>query len=100
MSSGAGIRGRREATQEGSMTLRVDVEDGAARWSEIVAEVEAGREVVIARGVVPVAKVKGEPRQPSPEEVERAIQDIKQIRRGIAPTTIEEILAWRDEGRR
>ena len=82
------------------MTLRVDVEDGAARWSEIVAEVEAGREVVIARGATPVATVKREPRRPSPEEVEATIARIKEIRKGIAPTTAEEILAWRDEGRR
>ena len=80
------------------MTLRVDIEDGAARWSEIVAGVEAGRDVVIARGTVPVATVKGEH---SPKRTtQEAIDAIMEIRKGIPPTTAEDILAWRDEGRR
>ena len=79
------------------MTLRVDVEEGAARWPEIVAEVEAGREVVITRGVDDVARVKGtaNPRH-TPQEV---INAILEIRSRMPPTTIDEILAWRDEGR-
>ena len=80
------------------MTLRIDVEDGATRWSEIVAEVEAGRDVVIARGAVPVATVKGE--HPSTRTTQEAIDALMNLRRGIPPTTAEEILAWRDEGRR
>ena len=82
------------------MTMTFDVDELAARLPEMLAEVEAGRDVVIARGSVPVATVKREPRRPSPEEVERAIREIKEIRRSIQPTTAEEILAWRDEGRR
>ena len=82
------------------MTLRIDVEEGAARWPEIVAEVEAGREVVIARGAVPVATLRKEPSAPDREKVEAAIARIMEIRRGIPPTTTEEILEWRDEGRR
>ena len=82
------------------MTLRGDVGDGAAPWSEIVAGVEAGREAVIARGAMPLATVQREPRRPCAEEVERAVRQIKEIRRGIAPTAAEKILAWRDEGRR
>lgn len=80
------------------MTLRVDVAEGAARWSEIVAEAEAGRDVVIARGEVLVATVKGE--APPRSTTREAIDAIKEIRKGIPPTTAEEILAWRDEGRR
>ena len=78
--------------------LRIDVEEGAARRPEIVAEVEAGREVVIARGVDDLAHVKGvsQPRRTTPD----VIDAIMESRKGIPPTTAEEILAWRDEGRR
>ncbi|MGI3899737.1 MAG: hypothetical protein ACRYGP_03610 [Janthinobacterium lividum] len=82
------------------MTLKIDVEEGQARWSEIIAEAEAGRDVVVEREAVPIAVVKGKSHRPSPEEVAEKIARIKEIRRRIAPTTIEEILAWRDEGRR
>lgn len=85
---------------DAEMTLMFDVDDLATRLPEMLAEVEAGRNVVIVRGSVPLATVKREPRRPSPEDVDRAIEDIKEIRRGIPPTTAEEILAWRDEGRR
>lgn len=80
------------------MTLRIEVEDGAARWSDIVAEVEAGRDVVIARGGVSVATVKGElpPRVTSRE----AIDAILELRKRMPRATAEEILEWRDEGRR
>ena len=82
------------------MTLTFDVDDLAARLPEMLAEVEAGHEVVIARGTTPVARVKKEPERPNREQVEAAIAAIKEIRKGIPPTTAEEILAWRDEGRR
>ena len=82
------------------MTMTFDVDGLAERLPDMLAEVEAGRDVVLARGAVPVATVKREPRRPSPEEAERAIREIKEIRRSIPPTTAEEILAWRDERRR
>ena len=82
------------------MTLTFDVDDLATRLPEMLAEVEAGHEIVIARGAKPVARVKKEPERPSREETSAAIAEIKEIRRGIPSTTADEILAWRDEGRR
>ena len=82
------------------MTLRIDVEDGSDRWSEMLAEVEAGRDVVIARGEVPLATVKAAPPPPDRDKVEAAIARIMEIRRTIPPTTVEEIIEWRNEGRR
>ena len=80
------------------MTLTFDVHDLATRLPEMLAEVEAGNEVLIARGSEPVAHVKraGKPRT-TPRDV---IESIFEIRKDIPPTTAEEILAWRDEGRR
>ncbi len=86
------------ATMEGEMTLRIDVEEGAARWRELLAEVEAGRDVVIARGAETVARVtKADVPQIGRQA---AIEAIFEARRGLPSTTVEEILAWRDEGRR
>ncbi len=74
--------------------------------SELVARVEAGDEIVITRHNKPVAKLVpiGEV---SPELYRRrlaaaeALQAVgRQIAKRGGPVTIEEILAWRDEGRR
>ena len=80
--------------------MTFDVDDLAARLPEMLAEVEAGRDVVISRGAVPVARIRREVPPIDREKVAAAIREIKEIRRGISPTTAEEILAWRDEGRR
>ena len=82
------------------MTLTFDVEDLVTRLPEMLAEVEAGHDVLIARGSKAVARVRKEPERPDREQVEAAIAAIKEIRKDIPPTTADEILAWRDEGRR
>lgn len=80
------------------MTLTFDVDDLAARLPEMLAEVEAGHDVLIARGSEPVAHVKrAEKPRATPRNV---IESILEVRKGIPPTTAEEILAWRGEGRR
>lgn len=78
------------------MTLRIDVDEGAARWPEIVAEVEAGREVVIARGAVPVAKIV----RPVTPPKRSVADEIREGRKDFAPVTLDEIAAWREEDRR
>ncbi len=79
------------------MTMTIDVADFPARLPEILAEVEAGRDVIIARGSEPVARMT----KAETPRVDRqaAIDAIFEARRGLPPTTAEEILAWRDEGR-
>ena len=94
----AGVLSVLAATMESEMTLRIDVEEGAARWRELLAEVEAGRDVVIARGAETVARVT---KADVPQiDGQAAIEAIFEARRGLPSTTVEEILAWRDEGRR
>lgn len=74
--------------------------------SELIARAERGEEVIITRHNKPVAKLVpiGEV---SPELYRRrlaAAEAMQAVGREIAkrggPLTIEEILAWRDEGRR
>lgn len=82
------------------MTLTIDVSDLATKLPELLAEVEAGHEVLIARDAKPVARLTKEPEQPDREGVEAAVAAIRAGRKDFAPTTIDEIIAWRDEGRR
>ncbi len=81
------------------MSLTVDVSDAAARLSEMLAEVEAGGEVVISRGPQPIAKLEKIPAMKT-SDVASVIADIRAARKNFAPTTVDEILEWRDEGRR
>jgi len=56
----------RAAAIEVFMTLTVNIGEAKARLSELIARVEAGEEVVIARGHVPAVKL-----APLDEEAER-----------------------------
>ena len=75
----------------------VKVGDAKTRLSELLSRVEAGEEIVIARGSHPVARLLP---MPARRDVEGAIADILSARAGLDPTTPDEIIAWRDEGRR
>ena len=75
--------------------------------SELVARVEAGDEIVITRHNKPVAKLVPITSEISPELYQQRLQalaELQGIGREIAanggPITVDEILAWRDEGRR
>ena len=81
------------------MTLTFDVDDLATRLPEMLAEVESGHEVVLARGARPVAKVERLPSH-SPEDVDAAITSLRENRRDFAPITMDEIIEWKNEGRR
>jgi prevent-host-death family protein len=74
--------------------------------SELVARAEQGEEVIITRHNKPVAKLVPIS-EVSPELVARRRQIFDELRaigreieRRGGPLSVEEILAWRDEGRR
>lgn len=79
------------------MPLTVKIGEAKTRLSELIAKVQAGEEVIIARGHEPVARLT---RIPRASDIEALIEEVKRAREGRAKTTPEEILAWRDEGRR
>ena len=81
------------------MSLTVDVNEAAARISEMLAEVEAGREVLIARGTQPIAE-REKVAVTANSDPASVIAEIRAARKDFAPITMEGILAWRDEGRR
>jgi prevent-host-death family protein len=79
------------------MSLTVKIGEAKARLSELIAKVEAGEEIIIARGHEPVARLV---RLPHLNEFSAVIAEVKATRAGRAATRPEELLAWRDEGRR
>ena len=79
------------------MTITVKVGEAKTHLSELRAKVEAGEEVIIARGNEPIARLSRFRRD---KDVEAVIAEIMAARAGRAKTTLEEILAWKEEGRR
>jgi prevent-host-death family protein len=79
------------------MAVTVNIGEAKTRLSELIARVEAGEEVVIARGNEPVARLTAldeQARRRAAIEAILALRDSGQIK----PVTTEEILAWRHEG--
>ncbi|HOW47074.1 MAG: type II toxin-antitoxin system Phd/YefM family antitoxin [Rubrivivax sp.] len=75
--------------------------------SELIARAERGEEVIITRHNKPVAKLVPITTEISPELYRKRLEildELQAVGREIAarggPITVEEILAWRDEGRR
>ena len=75
----------------------VKVGDAKTRLSELLSRVEAGEEIVIARGAQPVARLLP---MPARHDAAAAIADIRSARSGLASTTQVELATWREEGRR
>jgi prevent-host-death family protein len=78
------------------MSITVNIGEAKARLSELVIRAEAGEDIIIARDNSPVARLSRLPR----DDVRAAIEEIRAARAGLAPTSADEILQWRDEGRR
>jgi prevent-host-death family protein len=70
-----------------------------AQFSELLDEVERGETVVITRHGKPIARLvpDEEARQ---AEVGRTIERIKELQKNGPQATIEEIIEWKNEGRR
>jgi prevent-host-death family protein len=79
------------------MPVTVNIGEARTRLSELIAKVEAGEEVIIARGHEPVARLTRIPKQ---GDLETVIADVKAIRARAKPVSIEEIIAWKHEGHR
>lgn len=70
-----------------------------AQFAELLDEVERGETVVITRHGKPIARLTPESSAAS-ERVQSAIKRIIERRKHNKPATIEEIIAWKNEGRR
>lgn len=79
------------------MTITVKVHEAKTHLSDLLARVEAGEEVVIARGNQPIAKLI---RLQQRRSVDAVIADIRAARERARPVSAEEARAWIMEGRR
>jgi prevent-host-death family protein len=70
-----------------------------AQLSELIDEVERGETVVITRHGKPVVRLMREDEARRADALD-AMAKIRELRKHTKGATIEEILAWRDEGRR
>ena len=78
---------------------QVQAATAKAKFSELLDDVERGETVVITRhGKVVARLVPDDDRRRA--EMRKAMAEIKEMRKQHGSATIEEILAWRDEGRR
>ena len=73
--------------------------DAKARFSELLDEVERGETVVITRHGKPIAHLQPA-RDQRREEARLAMEEIAAARKSAPRATAEEILQWRDQGRR
>jgi len=79
------------------MNVTVKVGEAKTHLSELLARVEAGKDIIIARGNKPVAKLSRIHRN---DDVEAAIDEIRAARARAKPVMQDEVRAWRDDGRR
>ena len=78
---------------------QIQASNAKARLAELLDEVERGETIVITRHGKPIADLK--PHADSRrEDALRAMAEIKELRKTTGRATVEEILAWRDEGRK
>ncbi len=77
----------------------ISATDAKARFAELLDQVERGDSVVITRHGKPIIEMKpfADSRR---EEALRAMAEIEKMRKNAPRVTVEEILAWRDEGRK
>lgn len=79
------------------MTITVKVGEAKTHLSDLLAKVEAGEEVIIARGNDPIARLSRIRRE---TDIEAVIAEVRAARASRPLTTSDEIRAWREEGRR
>lgn len=77
----------------------VSLADARANITELLDEVERGETVTISREGARSQELPP-PANARSADVVQAIEELKQLRKANGPVTVEEILSWRDEGRR
>jgi prevent-host-death family protein len=79
------------------VSTTVKVSEAKAHLSELLARVEAGEDVIIARGNDPIAKLS---RIRKETDLQLLVNEVRAARGRAQPTAHEDIMSWRDEGRR
>ncbi len=79
------------------MTTTVKISEAKTHLSELLARVEAGEDLIITRGSDPVAHVTRIRKQ---TDMQLLLAEVRAARLKAANSTHDEILSFRDEGRR
>lgn len=79
------------------MSTTVKISEAKAHLSELLARVEAGEDVIIARGNDPIVRLS---RIGKKTDRQILLEEVRAARAKMQPVTHEEIMSWRDEGRR
>jgi prevent-host-death family protein len=77
------------------MTITVKVGEAKTHLSDLLARVEAGEEIIIARGDRPIAKLT---RIEKADDLAAVLAEARAARARAKTVTREEVLAWRREG--
>jgi antitoxin (DNA-binding transcriptional repressor) of toxin-antitoxin stability system len=93
------LNGARSPRPEGQESVATIVKVGEAKThlSDLLARVEAGEEITIARGDVPIAKLT---RIEKTNDLALVLAEARAARARAKSVTREEILAWKREGAR
>lgn len=79
------------------MTREVQASEAKTHLPQLLDEVERGETIIITRHGRPIARIIPEAHRRQ-QEINQAIEDIKELRKQTGPITLEEILAWRHAG--
>jgi len=79
------------------MSTTVKISEAKAHLSELLARVEAGEDVIIARGNDPIVRL-SRVRKETDRQI--LLEEVRAARTKMQPVRHEEIMTWRDEGRR
>lgn len=79
------------------MTTTVKISEAKTHLSDLLSRVEAGEDFVIARGNDPVAHLTAVRKQ---DDLQLLLAEVRAARQKAVTSTHDEILFWRDEGRR
>ena len=77
---------------------QVEAAIAEVQLEELLDEVERGETIAITRHGKPIARIVPDPARRQ-EEIDAAIAGIKELRKHTKRTTVEEIIAWKNEGR-
>jgi prevent-host-death family protein len=79
------------------MSTTVKISEAKTHLSELLVRVEAGEDFVIARGNDPVAHLTRARKQ---SDMQLLLAEVRAARLKATPSTHDDVLSWRDEGRR
>jgi prevent-host-death family protein len=77
----------------------IQASEAKAKFAELLDQVERGATLVITRHGRAIAHIQPAPKKNDATE-RKAMQKLMELRKTAPRATVEEILQWRDEGRR